>query len=52
MKTLKQFCEEIANVTGTQTTDTNGVSVPATAKPSQKDKVMLFKRTIRRKFKK
>ncbi len=49
LKTFKQLIEDIANVTGTPTTDTNGVSTPATATPDKKKKVMLLKNVIKRK---
>lgn len=42
IKTFKQLMEEIANVTGTPSTNTGGVSMPPTAKPDKKDKVVLF----------
>lgn len=42
-KTFKQLMEEIANVTGTATTDTGGISEPPTADTKNKKKVMLLK---------
>lgn len=41
--------EEIANATGTPTSDTGGVSMPPTAKPNKKDKVILFSKPTARK---
>lgn len=43
MKTFTQLMEEIANVAGSATTDTGGVSEPPTAKTKDKKKVVLFK---------
>jgi hypothetical protein len=49
MKSFKQVMEDIANVTGSPSTDTGGISTPATAKPDQKKKVMLLKNVVKRK---